>query len=274
MLTDVHLACSAAPWGKNGFVEAVGAVSAAGYDGIECPAFLVNQYEDRLHVFEEIFEASQLKLVTMLQISDFQNPETADEEVERVANTARFLSANGASFLVVSARNEYGEEAPTEDDWTTFAAILEEMGVRCAEFGIALAYRPKAGLLGGTDKEIKKLMSMTDKDIVGLCFDTAELALAKIPFDKFFKTYASRILHVRFRDISSGKNLPDRTSNLPGSSPQFGRGGIDVSKAGKIIENNAYSGFITVDVTGESRKPYEAIDDAFRHVMRKSGLFV
>ncbi|MHC4870758.1 MAG: sugar phosphate isomerase/epimerase family protein [Planctomycetota bacterium] len=274
MITDVHLACSAAPWGKNGFVEAVEAVSAVGYDGIECPAFLVNQYEDRLHVFEEIFQTSQLKLVTMLQIADFQNPETADEEVERAANTARFLSANGAPYLIVSAKNEYGEEPPVEDDWTTFAAILEEMGVRCAEFGIALAFRPKAGLIGGTDKEIKKLMAMTDKDIVGLCFDTAELTLAKIPHDRFYKTYASRILHVRFRDVSSGKNRPERTSNLPGSSPQFGRGGIDIAKVGKIIENNGYSGFITVDVTGESRKPGDAIDDAFRHVMKKSGLFV
>lgn len=274
MLTDIHLACSATPWGKMGFVEAVETVSGIGYEGIECSAYLVNEYEDRLHVFEEIFESSGLKLVTMLQLADFQNPETADEEVERVANTARFLSANASPYLVVSPKNRRGEADPTDDDWTTYAAILEEMGARCAEFGISLAFRPKAGFIGGSDKEIKKVTSMVDKNLVGLCLDTAELALEKISVERFYKEYGKYIMHVRLRDVGGGKNRPEVTSIAKGSSPQFGRGAIDFSKVGKMLETQGYSGFITVDVTGESRAPKVAIDDAYRHVMKKSGLFV
>ncbi len=274
MLTDVKLACSAASWGKSGFVEAVEAISKVGYDGIECSAYLVGLYEDRLHVFEEIFEIAKLELVTMLQLADFQNTETADEEVERVANTARFLSANGAKYLVVSPNNEIPEEPITDDEWTTFIAILDEMGDRCLEFGISPVYRPKAGLIGGSDKEIKKIMSMTEEERVGLSFDTAELTLSNISLDRFFKEHSSRIKHIRFRDVSAGKNRLERTSSLPKTAPMFGRGAVNFAKVGKIVSNYNYSGFITVVTTGEGRPARTAIDDAYRHVMRKSGLFI
>ncbi|MHC4884459.1 MAG: sugar phosphate isomerase/epimerase family protein, partial [Planctomycetota bacterium] len=135
---------------------------------------------------EEILEVSDLKLASMNQTADFLNRETAEIEVERVANTARFLSANKSMVLVVSPTNLDTEELHG-DDWTTFAAVLEEMGCRCDEFGVTLAYRPRAGFVGGSDRDIKRVLGMVDEKVVNLCFDTAEVTLAGINPDRFFK---------------------------------------------------------------------------------------
>ncbi|MFW5858217.1 MAG: sugar phosphate isomerase/epimerase family protein [Planctomycetota bacterium] len=272
---EVRLACSTIAWGRNGFVEAVGAISSLGYDGVECPAHLVREYEDRLHVFEEILDASRLKLCAMLQRGDFLERETADATVERVANTARFLGAIGAPALVVSPSNRLEDGADLDDDdWTTAAAILEEMGQRCDEFGVKLAYRPRAGHIAGDDKGIKRILGMVDPALVHLCGDTAELALEDIGIERFFKTYGERVVHVRLRDASGAKRRAAVTSDVSGSAPQFGRGTVDFAKVGRAIARSGYSGWVSVEIAGEGHTPRSAAEGAFRYMMRKSGLFL
>jgi inosose dehydratase len=273
MLSDIKLSCSASAWGKNGFVEAISAISDAGYEGVECSALLVNEYEDRLHVFEEIFEISNIKLVSMLQIPDILNRETAEEEVERIANTARFLLANESQCVVVSPSNKEPEEPLDDDQWTTVAAIIEEMGARCNEFDMQMCFRPRCGFLAGDEKSFTRLLGMVDPNLVKICVDTAEFELAGISIDKFCKTYADRIGYLRLRDVSSSKKRLPTTSNVPGSAPQFGRGCIDFEKITAIIEKIDYSGALTIDVAGESHKPKLAAEDAYRFIVKKSGLF-
>jgi sugar phosphate isomerase/epimerase len=272
--TEVRLACSTIAWGRNGFVEAVGAISGLGYDGVECPARLVREYEDRLHVFEEILDASRLKLCAMLQRGDFLDRETADITVERAANTARFLGAVGAPALVVSASNRVEDVELDDDEWTTAAAVLEEMGQRCREFGVALAFRPRAGHIGGDDKGMKRLLGMVDPSLVHLCCDTAELALEDIGVERFFKNHGERIVHVRLRDASGAKRRAAVTSAVSGSAPQFGRGAVDFAKVGRTIARSGYSGWVSVEIAGEGHAPRTAAEGAFRYMMRKSGLFL
>lgn len=275
ILTEIRLACSASAWGRDGFVDAVSAVSSIGYDGVECSARLVIQYEDRLHVFEEILDISKLRLSAMTQYADFINRETADETVERVANTARFLGAIDTTVLLVTLANRDDDELEMgDDDWTTVAAILEEMGARCKEFGIQLALRPRSGFLCGSDQDMKKILGMVNEDTVKLCCDTAELTLADISIERFFKNYGNRIIYVRSRDASGAKRREDVTSTDPGTAPQFGRGAVDFPKVSRILAKSGYTGWVTVDVAGEGSVPRSAADAAFRYMMRKSELFL
>jgi sugar phosphate isomerase/epimerase len=269
---DIQLACSTIGWGREGFVEAVEAIANIGFDGVECPARLVREYEDRLHVFEEMLEISGLRLASMMQHSNFLDRETADETVERVANTARFLGAVGAPCLVVSPNNPENEDV-SDDDWTTAAAVLEEMGIRCHEFGVELAFRPRSGYLGGSDKGMKKLLGMVSPEAFSLCCDTAELTLAEISVERFFKNHEGRIVHVRLRDASGAKRRSDTTSDARGSAPSFGRGAVDFAKVAKILAKAEYTGWVSVEFAGEDHPPRVAAESAFRYVMRKSGLF-
>jgi sugar phosphate isomerase/epimerase len=269
---QISLACSTLAWGRDGFVDAVEAISEIGFDGVECPARLVREYEDRLHVFEEILEISKLKLCAMLQSADFLDREAADETVERVANTARFLGAVGTTNLVVSPRNP--EQDLTDDDWTTVAAIIEEMGDRCAEFGVRVCFRPRAGYVGGTDKEMKRLLEIVEASKVGLACDTAELLLSGISLDRYSRTWGERTHHLRVRDASGAKRRQKTTSTEPGRAPQFGRGALDIGKLGKFVASMDYSGWVAVEIAGEDHPPREAAENAFRQMIRKSGLFL
>lgn len=273
ILTDIRLGCASIAWGRDGFVEAVSAIADVGYDGIECSSRLVNQYEDRLHVFEEILAISRLQLCAMTQYADFLDAESADATVERVANTARFLGAISSSALVVTPANRENDQMSAED-WTTAAAILEEMGCRCEEFGVQLAFRPRAGFLAGSDRDMKRILGMVDEKLVQLCADTAELTLAGITLDRFFKNYGERIIYVRARDVSGAKRRQQTTSNQPGSAPQFGRGAVDFPKASRVLSRTGYTGWVTVDVAGEGMVPRNAANSAFRFMLRKSELFL
>lgn len=272
-MSEIQLGCSSLGWNVKKFVDAVSSISRSGYAGIECSATLVTEYEDRLHVFEEILEVSGLKLASMNQTADFLNREIAEIEVERVANTARFLSANKAMVLVVSPSNLDNSEL-TNDDWTTFAAVLEEMGFRCDEFGVCLAYRPRAGLVGGSERDIKRVLSMVDEKVISLCFDSAEITLAGINPDRYFKKYQDRIIHTRLRDVSGAKRRRASTSADPGSAPQFGRGAVDIKKMGDLLQKNNYTGWVIAETIGETGTPAETSDAAYRYIYRKSGLFI
>ncbi|MBN1256758.1 MAG: TIM barrel protein [Planctomycetes bacterium] len=270
---EVTLASSSIIWGRNGFIEAVGAISDIGYHGLECSSHLVREYEDRLHVFEEILDIANLKLAAMMQYADLLNTENADETVERVANTARFLGAIGSPAVVVSPTNQL-EEPLSKDEWTTMAAILEEMGMRCREFNIDLAFRPRTGFIAGNNRDIKHLMGMCSPDMVKLCLDSAELTLAGINLERFFKTWEKNIIYIRFRDVSGAKRRKAVTSEIRGSAPQFGRGAVNFTKLGNLIHRSDYTGWITVEVAGESNPPKSAAETAYRFLMRKSSLFL
>jgi inosose dehydratase len=272
-MTEIKLSCASSAWGKNGFVEAVSAIAKAGFDGIECSARLVTEFEDRLHVFEEILDIANLQLCAMSQYADFLDAETADETVERIANTSRFLGAIGNAVLLVTPANREDEDMSAEE-WITAAAVLEEMSIRCSEFNVPLVFRSRAGLLGGSEKGLKRLLSMVAPDNMHLCCDTAELSLAGVTAERFFKAYEDRVIYVRARDVSGAKRRQAITSIQPGTAPQFGRGAIDFPKFGKTLSKQNYLGWLTIDVAGESASPRSAAEAAYRFMLRKSELFL
>ena len=269
---DVRLSCYAAPWGSEGAIKAITDVAECGYEGLEFSADVVQRFEDRLHVFEEILDTTGLKLSGLLQYVNLVDKDKADEQVERAANSARFAGATGRGNLVV-CHSEPVETPLSDDDWLTVGAILEEIGCRCRDFGINLCFMPKARHLGDSDKDLKRIMAMTNPENVNLAVDTAELALSDLDPVKIIKTYAQRLKAVRFRDASGSKRRAEATSARPGSAPQFGRGAVKFDLVSKALIEVKYDGWVTVDVTGEAAQPKDAALAGYRFVMRRSGLY-
>ncbi len=269
---EIRLSCFAAPWGGEGTIQAITDVADAGFEGLEFPADVVRRFEDRLHVFEEILDTANLKLSGLLQRVNLLDKETADEQVEKAANSARFAGATGRGNLVITQADPVG--APlSDDDWLTVAAIVEEIGFRCQDFGISLCFMPRARHLGDSDKDLKRILAITNSEVVGLAIDTAELVLAGMDPAKVVKSHRERLKSVRFRDVSGSKRRADVTSSKPGSAPQFGRGAVNFEAVSKALIDIKYDGWITVDVTGEAATPREAALSGYRFIMRRSGLF-
>ena len=271
-MAEIRLSCYAAPWGADGTIQAITDVADCGYEGLEFPSEVVQRFEDRLHVFEEILDTTGLKLSSLLQRVNLLDKDTADEQVEKAANSARFAGATGKGNLIICQSDPISGPL-ADDDWLTVGAIVEEIGCRCRDFDINLCFMPRARHIGDSDKDLKRLMAITNPEVVHLALDTAELALAGMDPAKIVKTHQQRLKSIRFRDVSGSKRRAEVTSSKPGSAPQFGRGAVDFEAAAKAIMDAKYDGWVTVDITGEAAEPKDAALAGYRFVMRRSGFF-
>jgi len=271
-ISNIRLACYTGPWGSEGLVRAIADIAALGFEGLECPATVVQQYEDRLHVFEEILESSRLKLAGLLQPLNLLDAAHADEQVERAANTARFAAAAGASSVTICHSIPFQDTA-NDEMWMTFGAIVEEIGNRCREFGIQMCFMPRARHMVATERDIERLLAMTRKEMVALAVDTAEAALAGAAPQRLIRNYRDRLRAVRYREASGSKRRPRVTSDVRGSAPAFGRGAVNFEVVSKALLEEDYEGWVILDVTGESQPPAHAAAAGYRYLVRKSGLF-
>ncbi|MCC8181261.1 MAG: sugar phosphate isomerase/epimerase [Planctomycetes bacterium] len=271
-MAEIHLSCYAAPWGPDGTIQAITDVAECGYEGLEFPAEVVRRFEDRLHVFEEILETTGLKLSSLLQRVNLLDKEKADEQVEKAANSARFAGSTGRGNLIIT-QSDIPNAQVSDDDWLTVAAIAEEIGHRCRDFDISLCFMPRARHLADNDKDLKRILSITNPEVVHLAIDTAELVLAGMDPAKVVKNHHARLKAVRFRDVSGAKRRADVTSSKPGSAPQFGRGAVNFESVAKALMDVKYDGWITVDITGEAAAPKDAALAGYRFIMRRSGFF-
>jgi inosose dehydratase len=269
---EIRLCCYAAPWGGEGTIQAITDVAECGYEGLEFPADVVRRFEDRLHVFEEILDTTGLKLSGLLQRVNLLDKDKADEQVEKAANSARFAGSIGRGNLIICQSDPVSGPV-SDDDWLTVGAIVEEIGHRCQDFGINLSFMPRARHFGDSDKDLKRLLSITNPEVVNLAIDTAELVLAGMDPSKVIKANQQRLKAVRFRDVSGAKRRADVTSSRPGSAPQFGRGAVNFEAVSKTLLDIKYDGWITVDITGEATQPKEAALSGYRFIMRRSGLY-
>ena len=269
---EIRLSCYAAPWGTEGAVQAITDVADCGFAGIEFQSDVVRRYEDRLHVFEEILEIAGLKLSALLQRINLLDKDKADEQVERAANSARFAGAIGRCILII-CHSEAMDEPVSDDDWLTAGAIVEEIGCRCQDFGVDLCFLPRARHFGDSDKDLKRLLAITNPKVVHLALDSAELTLSGMDPAKTAKAYRERLKLLRFRDISSSKRRPLASSSRPGSVPPFGRGGVNFGAISKALLDIKYEGWVTVDIAGETAQPKDAALSGHRFVLRRSGLF-
>ncbi|MCD8350610.1 MAG: sugar phosphate isomerase/epimerase [Planctomycetaceae bacterium] len=271
-MAEIRLSCYAAPWGNDGNIQAITDVADCGYEGLEFPSEVVRRFEDRLHVFEEILDTTGLKLSGLLQRVNLLDKDKADEQVEKAANSARFAGSTGRGNLII-CQSEPTAGPLSDDAWLTVGAMIEVIGCRCQAFGITLCVMPRARHLGDSDKDLKRILAITNPEVVSLAVDTAELVLAGVDPSKIIKTHQARLRSIRFRDVSGAKRRADVTSSKPGSAPQFGRGAVDFEAVSKTLIEIKYDGWITIDITGEATPPKEAALSGYRFVMRRSGLF-
>jgi sugar phosphate isomerase/epimerase len=275
VLHDIKLACYTNPWGPIGFVKAIKDIAECGFAGVEYSAQMARDYYDRLHVFQEILNTAGLKVANLLQEIDLLEVENRDNQVDRALIAARFIAAAGASNLTIC--HEFVRSEPlSEEEWRDAAAVLEEIGERAKlEHGINVCYMPRNSRLVFHEKDILRLLALTDEKWVKVSFDTAEITLAGANWKKFFndsKVY-ERIGIVRFHDVSASKRRAKFTTDDPtGTAPQFGRGAVDFVAICKALMERNYHGWVTLDVTGASVPPLEAVETAYRYLARHCGL--
>ncbi|HEY3321817.1 MAG TPA: sugar phosphate isomerase/epimerase [Planctomycetota bacterium] len=254
-MADIELACHTAPWGDDGFINALADIEKAGFRGIETTIGVVEQFEDRVDVFNEILSQHQMQLIAITTVGAKWPGMSLEEEVERSLNIVRFLKGANAKILTLMPPRPNPDQ-PLEDeaDLIPVATAYGEIARRTQELGILPCLHPEMGTLIDSVKMLDAFIEYSDPAAMKLCVDVGFLAAADIPQAKFIKEHKKRIAAVHLRDIkpSTAKKKKGEPAHRF-QTVELGKGTLELEEFVDTLLAAEFSGWATVELEKGSR---------------------
>lgn len=254
-MADIELACHTSAWGDEGFINALADIEKAGFRGIETTTGVVEQFEDRVDVFNEILIQHQMHLIAITTTPATWPGMSLEEEVERSLNIVRFLKSANAKILTLMPPKPNPDQ-PLEDeaDLIPVATAYGEIARRTAELGILPCLHPDMSSLVNDTKMLEKFIEYSDPAAMKLCVDVSFLAAAEIPMSKFIKEHKKRIGAVHLRDIKplAGKRKKGDTGPRY-QTVELGKGTLPLEDFVDTLLAVEFSGWATVELEKSAR---------------------
>ncbi len=262
-------------WGDDSVIEGIEQISTAKFPGFESGTNVVARYEERVEVFQEILERTDVELVSIINHSNFLIDEKMEEEVEVDMNVVRFLHNVGAQFLIVTC-GPSRPEGNTEEDWQNMIRCIDELGHRSLDSSIQLCVMPHHGTILSTVDDIHRLMDSTEKDVVFLCPDTGELRAMNADAAKIVDQYLDRIPYIRFRDVLDKKSINRprlinkiKKEKLTMAKPigvPLGTGLSDLKGVWDVLNNREFEGWAIAAIEEPRNSSSKILKDACRYL--------
>ena len=204
-MNEIELAYQVSGWGEESFISALADIASVGYRGIEVGARIVELYEDRVPVFQEILAEHKLELAAVISGARAVNEETQEYEIERAVNISRFLERVGSGKLILYPPIRRPEIVYTAEDFNLLFATYNMIGERCAELNAVISIHPETGTVIEKEKDIDELLKNTKPERVGLTADIGHLTFSGIAPHLYLKKRLDRINHIHFKDVAPDK---------------------------------------------------------------------
>ncbi len=192
-----------------------------------------------------------------------------EESIRDAVRTARQLATvGGPDCVIVLGNDPYGNAVRTKnagritpalsmDDrtWELFAGGASRLARSVRdETGLRTVFHHHIGTWIETEQETRRLLDMTDPDLLGLCFDTGHWQFAGGDPVMAIQTYAARIWHVHFKDCdqdiaaqSHAEEWDGVTSVGHGVFCELGKGGVPFPAVRDSLKSAGYHGWIVVE---------------------------
>lgn len=147
------------------------------------------------------------------------------------------------------------EDSLDDKGWAVYTSgVCQVAKAVKRETGLRSVFHHHGSTYVETPQEIRRFLSMTDPEIVGLCFDTGHYALGGGDPVEGIKLYADRIWHVHFKDFdpavvarADDEGWGYQQMVGQGVFSELGKGSVDFPAVLSALREINYDGWIVVE---------------------------
>jgi inosose dehydratase len=149
-------------------------------------------------------------------------------------------------------------------DYKEMAQTFNELGRRITDLGMKFGVHPHLGSSLQTKQDTEAIMELTDPKLVNLIVDTGHTTMAGMDPVQLTRTYLHRIIEYHIKDVA-----PENKGGFKGELKEpynttvenriffeMGKGGVDFAAIKKILDDNSWKGWWTIELdrTGTTAK--------------------
>ena len=215
-------------------------------------------------------DARGLALLASFSTPWLQDPARHAKGEEDAVRIGKLLATvGGPDTLIVLGNDPYGDPVRgknagritpgmglSDDGWGAYAAAANRLARRVRDdAGIRTVVHQHLGTLVETGAEVRRLMAMTDPDLLGICLDTGHwtFGTGENPVDAV-REFGSRIWHVHFKDADPAVMAESRANEWDGLTStghgvfcELGKGSVDFPGVLAALTETGYDGWIVVE---------------------------
>lgn len=251
----MKIACQAYTWQMAGerwagcIPEILDAVQDAGYEGFETEFWMLGFYKKSPQFFKKELNKRGLKFAALAYVGAWMDDDRIKDDIVEARKILDYLRNFPGSVLVLAG----GELKDRKDIVPKFQAMCKafnEIGKIGADFGIRVGCHPHShgDSIFASFQDYERLLDMTNAKVFGFIPDSGHIARTGLDPVEIFKVYASRIIHVHFKDCSKD-----------GKWTKMGKGSIDFKSILSNLDSIHYKGWIVVEEESKSSEKNPAL---------------
>lgn len=266
--SKIRLGYAAITWEGND-VQAIKEIAELGFRGIQLRSNILKEYGERPGALRTLLAEHKLEMVALSSGGVRITPGTADEEITKHVQNAKFVAAVGGRYLQVTDSARPKDRKPEVAEFRQLGRLLSEIGKRAADHGIPLGYHNHMASLGEAPDEVDRIMDAADPRYVKLELDIAHYFQGGGDPVKAIQKYRERLLFLHIKDV---EHLT--TADSRGNSYRFvelGRGKVDVAGVFAALKKINFNGWAVVEldsVPDKARTPKESADISKQYLLK------
>jgi inosose dehydratase len=258
---DILFGTTSSIWGKqHDIVWAVKRIAALGLQGIEPYGDAIEKYRKNPLELKKIFDDAGVTFIDasngeLGQSTNFIDPDQIPKTIaDHVAFARDFLQPLGSDHWKVNM-GQRPPGGPSDDQLKRLANTLNEIGRQTIAMGIRLAPHPHIWGPMEREKEVRRVMELTDPKYVWMTADTGHLVLGGGDAAQIISDYFPRIAEVHLKDTYAKYRGNTSTPTQEGHRVasvyhNLGGGGVDFPAVFKVLRDRHFKGWAIFDVDG------------------------
>src|SRR5438876_484413 len=258
---DIRFGTTSSLWGNQHEIEwAIKRIAALGMQGIEPYANQIEKYRNNPLALKKLFDEAGLTMIDVSngakgQSTNFLDPDQIPKTIaDHVAFARDFLQPFGCTLWKcnMGARPSPG---PSDDQLKRLAGTLNEIGRQTIAMGIKMAPHPHIWGPMERERDVRRVMELTDPTYVWLTTDTGHLTLGGMDAVQIMGDYFPRIAEVHLKDTYAkyrgNTSTPTQEQHRVASVyHNLGGGGVDFQAVFKLLRDRHYKGWVVLDLDG------------------------